>query len=319
MKIEVKKMYRYSLSQWILFFFWYCFLGWIWECFYVSMVNLWKKKKWKLVNRGFLHGPIIPIYGFAAVTILLATIRMRDDTVAVYVLGALTATLFELVTGTVMEQLFKVKYWDYSNLPLNYHGHICLFISLFWGFFAVLLVQIVHLPVECVLVQIPPIVSEAMAFVLIAAGAYDTSVSVNEAMDLREIVETLTENNETLQRLERRFDAVVAFTSVPDIENLREMRMNARESISYRVERLRDRNDDRMKRIKERLQLPEFEGISDRLEILERLEQHKRRLLARSDKQFMRAARQLKRNPTVNSKRYGEALETLRELLKNRE
>ena len=61
-------MYNYSLTQWILFFFWYCFLGWIWECLFVSAQRAWKNKKWEFVNRGFLHGPIIPIYGFAAIT-----------------------------------------------------------------------------------------------------------------------------------------------------------------------------------------------------------------------------------------------------------
>ena len=90
--------YSYSLTQWILFFFWYCFLGWIWECLFVSVKRAWKNKKWEFVNRGFLRGPVIPIYGFAAITILLATIQVRENTIAIYVLGALTATLFELVT-----------------------------------------------------------------------------------------------------------------------------------------------------------------------------------------------------------------------------
>ena len=81
-----------------------------------------------------MNGPFIPIYGFAAVAILLATIRFRDNIVAVYIVGALTATIFELVTGTTMERLFKVKYWDYSDMPLNYEGHISLIVSLFWGF-----------------------------------------------------------------------------------------------------------------------------------------------------------------------------------------
>lgn len=107
-------------------------MGWIWECFYVSFKCALEKKKWSFINRGFLHGPVIPIYGVAAIAILLTTIQLRENTIAIYVIGALTATLFELVTGSVMERLFKVKYWDYTDLPLNYHGHICLFVSLFW-------------------------------------------------------------------------------------------------------------------------------------------------------------------------------------------
>lgn len=213
-------MYDYSLAQWLLFFFWYCFLGWIWECSYVSLVQARKNKKWKFINRGFLHGPMIPIYGFAAITILLATIRLRDNGLAVYVTGALTATLFELVTGTVMEKIFGVKYWDYSNLPLNYKGHICFFVSLFWGFFSVLLVQVVHVPVEKVMVQLPYIVREIAAFVLTAAFAYDTAESFNEGMDLKAILDEIADNSETVKRLEKRIDAVVAFTPIPDLKNL---------------------------------------------------------------------------------------------------
>ena len=270
--------YSYSLTQWILFFFWYCFLGWIWECLFVSVKRAWKNKKWEFVNRGFLRGPVIPIYGFAAITILLATIQVRENTIAIYVLGALTATLFELVTGTVMERLFKVKYWDYRDMPLNYHGHICLFVSLFWGAFSVLLVQIIHVPVENLLMQVPSFLCEAFAFVFMAIFAYDTTVSFNEAMDLREVLESLSENNETVKRLERRFDAIVAFTPVPDIDEINELKLR-----------------------------------------LEKLEMHRKRIMEKSNKQFLRAMNQLKRNPGAKSEKYQEMMELLYKLLENRD
>ena len=79
-------MYDYYLAQWLLFFFIYCFFGWIWESCYVSV----KKRKW--VNRGFLHGPLIPIYGFGAVTVLLVVIPVREHLVLVYFLGMAAAT-----------------------------------------------------------------------------------------------------------------------------------------------------------------------------------------------------------------------------------
>ncbi len=270
--------YSYSLTQWILFFFWYCFLGWIWECLFVSVKRAWKNKKWKFVNRGFLRGPVIPIYGFAAITILLATIQVRENAIAIYVLGALTATLFELVTGTVMERLFKVKYWDYSDMPLNYHGHICLFVSLFWGAFAVLLVRVIHVPVENLLMQVPSFLCEAFAFAFMAIFAYDTTVSFNEAMDLREVLESLSENNETVKRLERRFDAIVAFTPVPDIDEINELKLR-----------------------------------------LEKLEMHRKRIMEKSNKQFLRAMNQLKRNPGAKSEKYQEMMELLYKLLENRD
>ena len=81
-------MYSYSITQWIFFFFCYAFIGWIWECSFVSVKSAWKNKKWKFVNRGFLHGPVIPIYGFAAISILLVTLSIRENALGVFLLGA---------------------------------------------------------------------------------------------------------------------------------------------------------------------------------------------------------------------------------------
>lgn len=304
-------MYSYSVTQWILFFFAYAFVGWIWECAYVSVKEAWKKKEWKFINRGFLHGPLIPIYGFAAISILIVTIPLRESTAAVFLLGALTATLFELVTGTAMEKLFKVKYWDYSDMPLNYKGHICFFVSLFWGFFSVLLVQIIHVPVECVLLRLMPAVCEAVASVLLILFTYDTSVSVREAMDLRVILESLSENNEMIRRMERRFDALVAFTPIPDMDELRSLKQSAKERITCRVERLHKMNEEHINKIKEYISLPEFDELPDRKELLEKLEYHRRRVMENSNKQFMSALNQLKRNPSVKSERYQSIIEQL--------
>lgn len=309
-------MYSYTITQWILFFFCYAFAGWIWECFFVSIKEAWKNKKWKFINRGFLHGPIIPIYGFAAISILLATIPFSENTYAVFFIGALTATLFELITGTLMERLFKVKYWDYSHLPLNYRGHICLFISLFWGFFSVLLVQVIHVPVDGFMMKIPQSICEILAVVVIIAFSCDTTVSFNEAMELRDILEALSENNETMKRLERRFDAIVAFTPIPDRDDWQDMKHSVRENVTYNVERLRWKNEERINKIKEYILLPEFDELPDRVEILEKLELHRKKVMEKSNKQYMHAMNQLKRNPMVKSKNYQEIIELLNDWIK---
>ena len=106
-------MYVYTLGQWLLFFFLYCFLGWVWESCYVSA----RQRRW--VNRGFLHGPLLPIYGFGAVIILWATLPVRGSLPLIFLLGMLAATALEYVTGAAMEALFKVRYWDYSGTALQ--------------------------------------------------------------------------------------------------------------------------------------------------------------------------------------------------------
>ena len=167
-------MQAYTVSQWLLFFYIYCFFGWVWECCYVSA----RKGKW--VNRGFLHGPALPIYGSGAMVILVSTIGVRDNIALIFLFGMISSTILEFVTGYCMEKMFGVRYWDYSNQPLNLMGHICLFVSLGWGVFSVLLVRIVHRPIEGIVYMLPDTITDIIAFVLTIAMAVDFTQSFNE-------------------------------------------------------------------------------------------------------------------------------------------
>ena len=309
-------MYYYTMTQWILFFFWYCFLGWIWECSFVSLTRAYHDQKLEFVNRGFLQGPLIPIYGFAAIAILLATIPVKDHTIAVYIIGAVTATLFELITGAVMEKLFQVKYWDYGNLPLNYNGYICLFVSLFWGFFSILLVQVIHVPAERVILQAPASLCDHIVLLLLAIFVCDLVTSFHQAMDLRDVLESWSKNTDTLNRLEKRFHILAALTPAPDPDEPQGLALTAKERMIRNIERLRRTNEAHLNRIKEHIQLLEFEHLSDRKELLEKLELDRKRIVAKSNKQILCAINQLKRNPNARSAKYQDAVNSLKELLK---
>lgn len=135
-------MYHYSILQWMLFFYIYCFFGWIIESTYVSVCT----GNW--VNRGFMRGPVIPIYGTGAIIILFAVIPFRTSPILVFIIGTIAASVLEFVTGFVMERIYKVRYWDYSDKPFNLCGYICLFNSLCWGVLSILLIYLVHSWVE---------------------------------------------------------------------------------------------------------------------------------------------------------------------------
>lgn len=307
-------MYPYSISQWVLFFVWYCLVGWIWESFYVSICQAIKNKRWEFINRGFLHGPFLPIYGSAATVILLATIPVKTQWWMVYLFGALAATLLELVTGTAMEKMFKVKYWDYSDLPLNFKGHICFFVSLFWGLCALFMTEIIHVPIERVVFLLPKWLTEILAVTAVGYFAYDFTLSFREAMDMREILERLTENNESLQRLERRFDAVVAFTPVPDIEDIKEKGRTVKERVLNRVEKSRDNSLRKIRQMRDYLMSGEALSLPDREELLQQLEHLLKNTFSRTGKQYLGVVKHLKRNPGVISKKYQKALEEIKEL-----
>ena len=191
-------MQSYHLTQWVLFFFIYSFIGWVWECRFVSV----RKRRW--VNRGFMYGPMLPIYGFGALAVLISTIRVRDSIPLIFLFGMVGATLLEYVTGAVMERLFNVKYWDYSNQKFNLNGYICLTSSLGWGLFSVLLVKFVHVPIEGAVLKIPTIIAEGIAFVLTVAAAVDVTQSFNDAMDLKRILAQLEESKKQIRKIQEK-------------------------------------------------------------------------------------------------------------------
>ena len=227
----------YTLEQWILLFFFYSFCGYLWEVFYVSL------RKHHLADRGFLYGPILPIYGSGALIILLATIPVKYSVPLVFICGLLAATLLEFITGWAMEKLFKVRYWDYSDDFLNVGGYICLKASLAWGVFSVLLIHFVQDYVEKILFMIPAEIVTPCAFVLTAAFCVDATVSVRATLDLKEVLQNIAANNEELRRLQNRLDVVAAFIE-EDKENLKERVSDSLESISDKLEDLGEKVED---------------------------------------------------------------------------
>lgn len=305
-------MYSYSMDQWILFFFTYCFLGWIWECLYVATVKLIKTRKWELVNRGFLNGPFLPIYGSAAMVILLATIPVKQHLILVYIFGMIAATLMEFVTGAVMEKLFHVKYWDYSGMPLNYKGYICLIPSLFWGLCAVFLIRYIHVPIESLILKIPEKICEIIAFVFVGVFAWDFATSFHEAMDIKDLLEELSEHNETFRRLERRVDAVAAFVPLYEKGNLGQIKGNAKDRFLQNLENLRAARLSYLKQLREKLQISE---LPDRKKLQDLVDQQMRGISMRTNKRFLKAGKHLRRNPGAISRKYEDALRQIKDLL----
>ncbi len=129
-------------------FFIYSFFGWIYESTYVSI----RKRTW--INRGFLNGPIIPIYGFGATFFyimffnshmvhLTKSVTVEHITI-LYFIGMISATVLEYVTSWFMEKIFHAKWWDYSHYKYNINGRISLIPSLFWGVLSVVMAFVIQ-------------------------------------------------------------------------------------------------------------------------------------------------------------------------------
>lgn len=200
-------MASYSIVQWLFFFYLYCFFGWCFESTYVSL------KSRKLVNRGFMRGPFLPLYGSGAIMMLVVSAPFQDNLLLTYIAGVIGATALEYVTGVMMEALFKVRYWDYSNQPFNYKGHICLSSSVAWGFLTILMTRVIHKPIEQFVLAIPMRTLACVTGIMTVYIVADFTLSFKAAMELRDILVRLQKVKEEVERLQRRLDVIIAFNN----------------------------------------------------------------------------------------------------------
>ena len=127
----------------VYWFFVYGLLGWCAEVVFAAV------KEHRLVNRGFLCGPICPIYGFGMVALLYAARALGAPGLplsvpVVFVVGGVLTTLLELVAGWGLYRLFRIRWWDYTGIPFNVGGYICPQFSLLWGLGSVVMVKGLH-------------------------------------------------------------------------------------------------------------------------------------------------------------------------------
>lgn len=201
-QIRATLLEEYSVSQWVLLFFLYSFCGWCWEVF------LYLVKERRFVNRGFLFGPILPIYGFGAVGILLTCVPVEGNMALVALVGTIAASLLEYVTGFLMEAIFHVRYWDYSERPLNVNGYICALSAATWAVFSVFIVGVVNPFVKTYIYMIPLTMADAAAAIFTGFAVVDTGFAVRRALDLRALLESMERYARELQALHGGLDSI---------------------------------------------------------------------------------------------------------------
>ena len=122
----------------ILYFFIYAILGWILETIFCFL------KLGIFVKRGFLYGPLCPMYGFAAISMIQMLKKIKTNTIGRFFICMITFTAFEYVVAVVLESLFGLRWWDYSNERFNFQGRISLPYSIAWGIIGAIFIEKIH-------------------------------------------------------------------------------------------------------------------------------------------------------------------------------
>lgn len=306
-------MFGYTPVQLLFFFFVYCFFGWIIETTWVSMHQK------KFVNRGFMYGPFIPIYGFGAMALLLSGTPLLKYPVAVFVVGTVVASILEYFTGMAMEAIFKVRYWDYSQKKFNLNGHICLFNSLCWGVLALGLDYVVHMPIKRLSEKLAGTPLEIIVMILTLYFASDLSLSFKAAFDLRALLIKAEKVKDEMRILQKRLDVMIAYAN-EDFEDRKEM---VGEKIDDFTDAIEDKYDDFTDAIEAKLEtLKKFmETNSHELadNVREEYSELRDKFAASKQNGFGLAGfkayysrRLIEANPSMASKKFKETLENVK-------
>ncbi len=314
-------MYEYSIIQWILFFYLYCFLGWCFESAYVSFRNH------KLINRGFMRGPFLPLYGSGAIIMLVLSAPYQENLLLTYISGVIGATLLEYLTGVCMELLFKMRYWDYSNQPLNFQGYVCLSSSVAWGFLTILMTKVIHRPIAMFVLAIPNFISTLAVIILTVFIVADFSIAFRTAMDLRDILIRMEKGKEELLRIQKRLDVIIAVMDntkegiTEEIAQKKEQLIESLQEKDFKTEELVKGIEERLLRVKNAI----YEKPSKYLEgIRDEVSELRGKFSLQSDRHYGKVAKDfLKRNlilgnPTMRSIRYNTMLEELKKEIEER-
>lgn len=210
-----------SIYYSILYFFVYGFLGWCTEVIFAAF------KQHRFVNRGFLNGPICPIYGVGVTLVIACLEAFQSNLLLLYISSVILVTVLEGVTGWAMDKLFHNKWWDYSKLPFNIGGYVCLLFSLIWGVACVFIVYFVHPLIHQVLSLIPHTAGIALIAILGIALLSDIIVTTSAIVKFNQYLERLKHITDELHAISNQ----IGFELYQNVMHVLDMQESSRQKL----------------------------------------------------------------------------------------
>ena len=283
----------------ILYFFVYGFLGWCTEVAFAAC------KERKFVNRGFLNGPICPIYGIGVGLVVQFLTPYKENLVLLYIASVVMVTALEWVTGFILEKIFHNKWWDYSKMPLNLNGYVCLLFSLIWGVACVLIVDFIHPLIHKVLSWIPFPVGMTLIVVLSIVMFVDLYVTASTILKMNKHLEKMKEIAADLHRISDELGESIYQEVVEVLERKDGWKLKVQEASGDFKDKIQGASGG----VKDKIQ-----GVSD--EAMEKIADLKKKYKEIGGKGTQISKRLLKAFPRIESERYREAMEDLKKFLR---
>lgn len=301
------------MTQFLLYLYIYSFIGWVYESTYTSI----RKKRW--INRGFMHGPFLTIYGMGGIICVRSSMLAEGDPLKTFIYAISICTVMELSTGMLMEKLFKVRYWDYTKRPLNIKGYVCPSVSLFWGICALFINEYIQVHIANAVSYITPDYLEIAVYAITIACAVDFTMSFVEATELKNMLEDINVRNQKMEELREKLENVKDVLSIDTSKlkgfstEIRDRINEGQKSLDTYMEDYYNNQREFMDNIKGRIrELPE---IKDRMqETLKALNTNQMFMRTRLNLKNKRVKRMIGRNPNITSEQYKEILDMIKKL-----
>lgn len=317
-----------------MYFLLYSFFGWLIEVIYHAVT------KGTIVNRGFLNGPVCPVYGFGmlAVFMLGNLVSSNADLTSgvsdmspqmLFLFGMALATAVELIAGWLLDRLFHARWWDYSDKPLNLHGYICLEFSLIWGLAVVLIVKIVHpIVVDGTAERIPPRLGWPIMGILYLLYLIDLIVTVATVSGLNRKLKELDRIRAMMRTPSDRLSSFVGNTSLKTAQRVEEGQVQAslakaemedlarrkREEMEDRAHEMRAEMTERARETREGFAAAKTKRTEELAHDRAALEKRAEELIADlSGHRVFGTGRLLRAFPSMHHEKYTETLEKLKE------
>lgn len=218
----------------MLYFFVYSFLGWCTEVAFAAF------KEHRFVNRGFLNGPLCPIYGFGVSIVILLLTPYKNNLPLLFVTSIILVTLLEGLTGWCMEKIFHHKWWDYSQMPLNIGGYVCLLFSLIWGAFCVVILKLFHPLIQKPLELLPFPIGIIFIIMLSALLITDTCVTASSIFKLNQNLEKMEKIAKDLHEFSDRIGKDIYERTMHTMDTVEELNQRYRE-LEHKTEKITTR------------------------------------------------------------------------------
>lgn len=287
------------------YFFIYAFLGWCSEVVFAALTE------GKYVNRGFLNGPLCPIYGFGVIAVVSLLMPVKDNFFFLFIGSIVVTSTLELLTGFILEKIFHNKWWDYSDKPFNIGGYICPLFSLMWGIACLLVVDIIHPMVTGLVDFIPHTVTIALLAILTIVLVFDLIATINTIFKLNQKLAHIDELSTLIRKSSDKIGGNLAagalnFASKKD--EFDEKVKQAKEAIGEKIDLAKKAWESELSERKQSVQ--EAKAYGD--QVLLDLKRANKKLL---EERIFGQKRLLKAFPRLKTTRYKDALEALKENL----